>query len=707
MQLRGRLLFGIVIALLIQSGIAAGLGIYTFVRQARQNTSQDLAANVRLARRQIEQTRHRLYREVVYLKDLLDDAEERDRIVSSVEQYAPAAGADDIALLEGSEVSLIDPTGIANSGRIAFLSDFDVARFRFPASYFYVDRSGPYPRLQIVTGARVGGSDSPWTLLTTYEIDRRHLDQILPEAEYNLAVLLDRELILTTFPAGRLGSELDAASPTLQVGSSTQQMRSIPISANLPGVLRLAILQSTLSEQLYIRAIVSSFMIGFIISLVAAVIVAVFNTTHLLAPFRRLHDALADYFEHGTMPPASVATRHSHDDVAYLANAFQTLVHRLISEQATVNQQLEEISYLHEYNEAFVSAMQAGILVVDSDKRIEYSNSYARDLLGASGERLRGEPFTHVVGERFNLSGAQRAQLEEPVPVPNQLDGLTVADSAEQGRRFVMKLSPIGSLNDAERTLVVLEDVTRTEELWRHIFVAEKISSLGLLSAGMAHEINNPLGSIGHHADYLLAVSDDPEQRESLLWIKQETRRIGDLIQRILSFAREDRGGERHSDVRDVWRQAVQLAGFELKRRRVTAVDRSSEAEPAPVAAMNPSELKQVLINLVLNAAQASSQGDEIAFRCWATAAMQQDPATTEDQVHIEITDTGHGIPNEVLDRIFDPFFTTEASGTGLGLPLAHVMVSHARGSIRVQQSDQRGTRIRVTLPRAERNAGE
>ncbi len=694
MHLKGRLLSGIVVALIIQSVIAAGLGVSTFVRQAREQAHNDLRANLDAGRRQIERTRHRLYREVLYLRELIEDLSDPGDVIRRVERYASTATADEVVVVDGESVALAWASGTLDEQRLRFLDRVNTRSFRFPTSRFYVDDSGTYPRLYLITGTQLRGQSEGDTLFTVYEFHRGYLNRMLPDAEYGIALLLDERVVLTTFPSGRLGDHLDPAAGSIRIRGVTHRLEVLPISARLPGVLRLATLESTLAEQLYLRAILTSFLVGFLISVVAAVIVAVLNTTHLLAPFRRLHDSLAAWFEDGTMPSVPSIDHSSNDDVAYLVEGFHTLVRRLIKEQETVRRQLEEITYLHRYNEAFVAAMQAGVLVTDGDNRIEYSNAYVRELFGARNEELHGLPLGKLLSEHFEIRDRDRRWLETtPVDAPEQIDGVTYRGD-RASRRFVVKLSPIGADGHPGRTLVVLEDVTQTEELWRQVFVAEKITSLGLLSAGMAHEINNPLESISSHADYLLALDDDPERCESLEWIRRETTRISDLIRRILSFAREDVSDRATANVETIWQQAVELAGFELRRRGIDVCDAElveAEENRRPVeAAIDPSELKQVFLNLILNAAQASSEGGRIGLR------IRTDPET----VVIDVYDTGNGIAESEVDRVFDPFYTSEKGGTGLGLPLSHVMVSHAGGSIRVHESGPSGTCIRIRLPR-------
>ena len=731
MQLKGRLLAGIVVALVLQSVIAAGLGISTFVRQARHQARIDLQANLIAGRRQIERTRHRLYREVLYLRQLIEDLSDPADVARRLDRYASTAQADEIVVTGTSEVGLSASPAAGEKPRIEFLETVDHHAFRFPTSRFYVDDTGPIPRLYLVTGSRLrtqepgssgdGGFDAAGdgdpdaegtgvfgsgaeddagaTLFTVYEFDRGYLDRMLPDAEYGIAFLLDDRVVLTTFPAGRLGERLDPAAESIRIRGVTHRLESLPISARIPGVLRLTTLESTLAEQIYLRAILTSFLVGFLISVVAAAIVAVINTTHLLAPFRRLHDALAAYFEDGTIPNVPTDERPANDDVSYLVEGFQTLVQRLIHEQETVRRQLEEITYLHRYNEAFVAAMQAGVLVADEGNRIEYSNAYVRELFGARNGELHGRPLGELLSERFEIREEQQPVLEATVGVPKQIDGVTYRGEREP-RRFVVKLSPIAAGGHPRRTLIVLEDVTRTEELWRRVFVAEKITSLGLLSAGMAHEINNPLEAISSHADYLLALDDDPERRESLEWIRSETTRISELIQRILSFARERVSDGTNADVVTVWEQAVELAGFELRRRRIEVCEAElleADGTGRPVeAAIDPSELKQVFLNLILNAAQASDEGGHIGLRV----------RTETETVVIDVYDNGSGIAESELDRVFDPFYTSEFGGIGLGLPLSHVMVSHAGGSIRVQESGPGGTCFRIRLPRTRETSG-
>ena len=217
------------------------------------------------------------------------------------------------------------------------------------------------------------------------------------------------------------------------------------------------------------------------------------------------------------------------------------------------------------------------------------------------------------------------------------------------------------------------------------------MSSVGLLSAGMAHEINNPLGSILSHVQYLTAVESEPEKLDSLKWIASETNRIAELIEKLLSFARDDSELMEKSSVNSA---IVEILGFmkhDLSKRNITIVtDLKPELKPV---SLQSSKFKQVLFNLILNASHAIDKDGKITI----SSDFNGD---SKKAVNILVSDTGKGIPPSDLQRIFDPFFTTKSGerGTGLGLSICYSIITKAGGEIKVVNSSASGTTISILL---------
>lgn len=217
---------------------------------------------------------------------------------------------------------------------------------------------------------------------------------------------------------------------------------------------------------------------------------------------------------------------------------------------------------------------------------------------------------------------------------------------------------------------------------------AERLSALGQLSAGLAHEIRNPLASIEGAAAVVQRERQSEERRQEFLdIIQKESRRLNQLLTTFLSFARPSPPDLKAVEIDGLLDSVIVLAQHagEATRR-----DLKKDIQPGlSRLECDPEQLKQVLFNLVMNAMQATPPGGTVML------AARKDG----NKVTIEVQDQGCGIREDCLDRVFDPFFTTKTAGTGLGLSTAHQIVSQHGGTLTVARNSPDGVTMRVSLP--------
>jgi two-component system NtrC family sensor kinase len=216
----------------------------------------------------------------------------------------------------------------------------------------------------------------------------------------------------------------------------------------------------------------------------------------------------------------------------------------------------------------------------------------------------------------------------------------------------------------------------------------------------VAHEINNPLGSIMTNVQNLLDEEEDEERSVSLKWIEQETRRIARIVRELLDFSSSDLGRTQKSDVNAVIDETISLIGYSLKKTQDVRIRTEFDVE-IPRAMISQDELKQIMINLVKNSIQALEGKGEILL------STNYEPE--EERVQMSIQDTGKGIREEDIPRIFDPFYTTKPTGMGSGLGLwVSLLIAEAMGgTITARSSEGEGTRMTLVLPVAEEDEGE
>jgi signal transduction histidine kinase len=221
-----------------------------------------------------------------------------------------------------------------------------------------------------------------------------------------------------------------------------------------------------------------------------------------------------------------------------------------------------------------------------------------------------------------------------------------------------------------------------------HVQRAARMSALGHLSAGLAHEIRNPLAGIEGAAVVVERSPENEEQRKEFLGIiQEESRRLNRLVTQFLDFARPRAPELRLADVGELLHSVINLVSQTLPRLDISIETQiASDLEPFMC---DPEQLKQVILNLLLNSVQAMPNGGRIVV----SAAKEQ--ATLK----IRVRDQGTGIPKEMVDSIYDPFFTTKETGTGLGLPIAYQVIEQHGGELILEENSEQGACFAITIP--------
>ena len=388
----------------------------------------------------------------------------------------------------------------------------------------------------------------------------------------------------------------------------------------------------------------------------------------------------------------------------------------------SLERKVEEYERLKEYSENIVESVNVGILAVDLEDRVESWNAQVEALTGIPREQAVGrslsdlfpaelvEQFAEVRGEtgihhiyRFPLRlGRASNVIELPVrgaePHP-PTDGQGASAASPPPREFILNIAvaPLVSkeLQHIGR-LIILDDVTERDELERRLVQADKLSSIGLLAAGVAHEVNTPLAVISTYAQMLAKQISGDEQKSRLLEkIAKQTFRASEIVNSLLSFSRVSPTAFDEVSLNRIIQETLLLIEHQMEKAGVRL--QLDLEEPLPPVKANVSKLQQVFLNLCLNARDAMESGGilEISSR------------SDSQTVRVEIHDTGHGIPPENLPRIFDPFFTTKVGrkGTGLGLSVTYGIVREHGGVIDVESQPGQGTRFRLEFPAARKVA--
>jgi len=358
----------------------------------------------------------------------------------------------------------------------------------------------------------------------------------------------------------------------------------------------------------------------------------------------------------------------------------------------------EELALLKEFNESIVESVNVGLLAVDEDGRIIRCNSPFEQMMGLDRDKTVGKLVEEVFDESFalnleNILGKSRWHLTE---IRNAYK-LHTYDKGGRSLILNVAVAPLRSVSNQQTgAIIVLENVSSRVKLEETLQQSEKLSSIGLLAAGVAHEVNTPLTGVSSYTQMLLGMIPETDPKHALLQkMQRQTDRATNIVGNLLNFSRTGNSDEfAETDINKLLNDTLQLLEPQLRKSNIEIVKDYADDPPAIFA--SGGKLQQVFTNLVLNARDAMFNGGTITLRTIVE---------TDDSVMIEVSDTGEGIPAENLNKVFDPFFTTKGvgDGTGLGLAVSYGIVQEHAGTIQVESTEGEGTTFRLTFPTAEK----
>jgi hypothetical protein len=356
----------------------------------------------------------------------------------------------------------------------------------------------------------------------------------------------------------------------------------------------------------------------------------------------------------------------------------------------------EELALLKEFNESIVESVNVGLLAVDETGRITRCNSMFEEMMNSTREQTIGKLVEEIFDESFalnleNILGKSRWHLTE---IRNAYKLLT---TDFKGKSLILNvaIAPLRSVSHNQTgAIIVFENVTSRIKLEETLQQSEKLSSIGLLAAGVAHEVNTPLTGVSSYTQMLLGMIPETDPKHALLQkVQKQTDRASNIVGNLLNFSRTGNAAEFvEIDVSKLLDDTLQLLEPQLRKSQIEIVKNYSEISPMIFG--NAGKLQQVFTNLIINARDAMLGGGEILLTTFLE----------DEEVIITVSDTGTGIDAENLNKIFDPFFTTKGvgSGTGLGLAVSYGIVQEHAGTIEVSSEVGRGTMFRLVFPIAQ-----
>jgi two-component system sensor histidine kinase HydH len=338
------------------------------------------------------------------------------------------------------------------------------------------------------------------------------------------------------------------------------------------------------------------------------------------------------------------------------------------------------------FSDNLVENMPIGLIALDNQRRIASFNPVAQSILGLSSNRIIGQAADAVLpNEIFS-------EIEGMVPTSDVVER-EIDCFLDNGDRLALSFSA-SPLHDGEKRplgfVLLLKDLREVQALRKEILRNQRLASVGRLAAGVAHEVRNPLSSIKGFATYFKErYREKPEDQQIAGIMIQEVDRLNRVIGQLLDFARPIKIDPKKVSILQLIADALKLVEAQAEEKNIRI--ESHVAERLQDASIDKDRINQVLLNLFLNALEAMETGGRLS--------VDADTDEEGNWILFQVSDTGHGIPEENQAKVFDPYYTTKSAGTGLGLAIAHNIVEAHGGGIDVASTAGKGTTFTVRIP--------
>ncbi len=358
---------------------------------------------------------------------------------------------------------------------------------------------------------------------------------------------------------------------------------------------------------------------------------------------------------------------------------------------ASLEQKVSEYERLKDFNENIVESINVGVMAVDLADRIESWNSQMEVMYALP----RWQAMTRPLSEVFPAAFVEEFYRVRQSPGIHNLYKFRLGTPTGESRVVNVAIAPLVTKKfNVIGRLIIMDDITERVELESQLSQADKLSSIGLLAAGVAHEVNTPLAVISSYAQMLSKqLQGDPQKSGLMEKITRQTFRASEIVNNLLNFSRTSGTEFTSVDVTTIILDTLALLEHQFKTAKIRVDDELASHLP-PIQG-NVGRLQQVFLNLFLNARDAMPNGGTLRVA-----------TSNGNNVSVVVSDTGSGIAQEHIRRIYDPFFTTKTTpaegqsrGTGLGLSVTYGIIQEHAGKIRVESSPGQGTTFTLDFP--------
>jgi two-component system sensor histidine kinase AtoS len=495
---------------------------------------------------------------------------------------------------------------------------------------------------------------------------------ILMDEVSQRAVMAKKPLIQSTLPGEKKAPILDISIPVY-----------IKESQEKWGTIRIGLSLERMSQQI-LKTRLNLLLLGFF-AIVLGILGSIFFARRITQPISKLVETTISAAEGNLEQTIDIRTG---DEIGELGKNFNHMIQQIRLQRNELENNLREITSLKAYADNILSSMTNGLITIDLEEKVVTLNEMAEKILGKKKEGMVGLTLDQVFGSDHPL---------HQMMVETLLHGEGIFHSEMELKRDGENLwltASTSSLTDAEGkkigALVIFQDITEIKALEEKLRHADRLAALGTLSAGLAHEIKNPLSAIKTFVQLLPKKIENPFFMEKFsITVPREIDRINQLVEDLLELTRRRIRPMVDLDVNLLILQIIDLHGEEMGKKRITFEDHLDRTLPSIHG--DSDTLYRAFSNIVINSIQAMPSGGSL------TISTEQDQRSS--LAKITFRDTGIGMDEETSKNFFNPFFTTKDKGAGLGMVLTRKIIEDHRGTIEVMSEKGIGTTFVLRLP--------
>jgi PAS domain S-box-containing protein len=374
---------------------------------------------------------------------------------------------------------------------------------------------------------------------------------------------------------------------------------------------------------------------------------------------------------------------------------------KIAKKEEVIRRLTQELEDVKNFTESIIQSIGSGIIITEMDDTITYINR--------AGERILAYSKDELIGKSFSIFGLRERQsiihslLNNPDDLDTRKEGwMKRRDHNEIPVGFTIN-NHLSIRGEMIGKIVIFRDLTNLNKIQEEILRMDRLVSLGKLASGIAHELRNPLAGIKTTAQALgEELSRDDPRREYLSRITKEIDRLNELLKTFFSFAKPQKLNLVHCEIKAIINEIIPFLIKEIAEKGIRFVE--SYHPKLSKIKVDKNQMYQVFLNLFLNAIQAMPNGGELKIEVNPVISSSLD-GPKKNFIQIVVSDTGTGIPTNIVQKIFDPFFTTKPRGIGLGLSITYQIIKKHGGTIKVESKLEKGTSFVINLPEILENS--